>query len=72
MIFIFFFVFSSCSHLFTSDPRGVLKLWNVDTIFQSNADNSNMDHVFLVAVFTSSFGARIMCLDASLEDEVIG
>jgi len=47
-------------------------LWNVDTIFQSNADNSNMDHVFLVAVFTSSFGARIMCLDASLEDEVIG
>lgn len=60
-----------CSHLFTADPRGVLKLWNIDTSFQSDADKMCMDRVSPIAIFASSFGARTMCLDASVEGEVL-
>ncbi|XP_020255003.1 uncharacterized protein LOC109831932 isoform X2 [Asparagus officinalis] len=59
-----------CNHLFTADPRGALKLWNIGTS-QSNADNTNVHAVFLAAVFSSSFGTRIMSLDASIREEVL-
>ncbi|OEL16371.1 hypothetical protein BAE44_0022611 [Dichanthelium oligosanthes] len=55
-----------------SDPRGVLKLWNIrDALFPS-IDVIHAPHKFpLVAVFESSFGARIMCLDASPREEIL-
>jgi hypothetical protein len=59
------------SHIFTADPRGVLKLWNIRNALYSNAHAlTASQEVSLVAVFESPLGARIMCLDASLQDEV--
>ncbi|KAJ6806159.1 uncharacterized protein M6B38_176215 [Iris pallida] len=59
-------------HLFTANPRGTLKLWRISDALKSEADISNGDHeVSLVAQFTSLFGARIMCLDASIKKEVL-
>ncbi|GJN30059.1 hypothetical protein PR202_gb18335 [Eleusine coracana subsp. coracana] len=61
------------SYIFTADPRGVLKLWNVrDAIFSNATDSNAAEMVLLVAVFESSFGARIMCLDASPRAETGG
>ena len=51
-----------CSYIFTVDPRGSLNLWRLDYGEKTN--------VCLVAAYSSSFGKRIMCLDASMEDEV--
>lgn len=62
-----------CSHIFTADPRGMLKLWNVRNAFFSNTHAiTTSQEVPLVAMFESSFGARIMCLDASLQEETGG
>lgn len=56
-------------YLFTTDPRGRLKLWRTDFTF---ADETCTDHkTSLVAEFTSCFGMRIICLDASFDDEVL-
>ncbi|CAM0870973.1 unnamed protein product [Alopecurus aequalis] len=61
-----------CSHMFTADPRGVLKLWNIRNALLSNAHAiTATQEVSLVAVFESPFGARIMCLDVSLQDEIL-
>jgi len=61
-----------CSHIFTADPRGVLKLWNIKNAILSNAHTiTPSQEVSLVAVFESPFGARIMCLDVSLQDEIL-
>ncbi|KAL6649063.1 hypothetical protein ACP70R_013287 [Stipagrostis hirtigluma subsp. patula] len=61
-----------CSHIFTADPRGSLKLWNIrNALFPNTNDISASKKVSLVAVFESSFGARIMCLDASPQDEIL-
>ncbi|TVU48646.1 hypothetical protein EJB05_08287 [Eragrostis curvula] len=61
-----------CSYIFTADPRGVLKLWNIRGAIFPNANDINAaEKVLLVAVFESSFGARIMCLDASPREEIL-
>ncbi|CAN6302598.1 unnamed protein product [Urochloa humidicola] len=61
-----------CSYIFTADPRGVLKLWNIrDALFSSTDVTNAPQKCPLVAVFESSFGARIMCLDASPREEIL-
>ncbi|KAB2620162.1 hypothetical protein D8674_041787 [Pyrus ussuriensis x Pyrus communis] len=52
-------------YIFTADPRGTLKLWKLS---DHSARSCN---VSLIAEFTSSFGTRIMCLDALLGKEVL-
>ncbi|KAL4203038.1 hypothetical protein AMTRI_Chr02g224220 [Amborella trichopoda] len=67
------------SHLFTADPRGRLKLWKLGSTSPGTCDASHslygnyfLDHkVLLVSNFASCFGRRIMCLDASIEEEVL-
>ncbi|KAI3693829.1 hypothetical protein L1987_76782 [Smallanthus sonchifolius] len=48
------------SFLFTADPRGKLKLWRIESFSE-----------YLVAEFTSCFPTRIICLDASFQEEVL-
>ncbi|XP_039780364.1 uncharacterized protein LOC120647591 isoform X3 [Panicum virgatum] len=61
-----------CSHIFTADPRGVLKLWNIrDALFSSTDVINAPQKCPLISVFESSFGARIMCLDASPREEIL-
>ncbi|XP_065859842.1 uncharacterized protein [Euphorbia lathyris] len=58
--------------IFTANPRGVLKLWKLhDPLLSVSHNSARTFGVSLVAEFTSSFGYRIMCLDASSEDEVL-
>eukprot|EP00268_Persea_americana_P040412 TRINITY_DN4014_c1_g1_i13.p1 TRINITY_DN4014_c1_g1~~TRINITY_DN4014_c1_g1_i13.p1 ORF type:complete len:1209 (+),score=238.90 TRINITY_DN4014_c1_g1_i13:677-4303(+) len=58
-----------CRCLFTTDPRGKIKLWRLDFAF---ADGTYMDcKASLLAEFTSSFGMRIMCVNALFEEEVL-
>ncbi|XP_021812748.1 uncharacterized protein LOC110755775 isoform X3 [Prunus avium] len=52
-------------YIFSADPRGTLKLWRLSN------HSARSCNVSLVAEFTSSFGIRIMCLDASLDEEVL-
>lgn len=60
-----------CRFIFTADPRGKLKLWRFSEPFPANSHCSvGSSDVCLVAEFVSSFSRRIMCLDASLEEEV--
>lgn len=50
----------------------MLKLWNIRNVLFSSTDTINAPQMFPpVAVFEPSFGARIMCLDASPEEEVM-
>jgi len=59
-------------HIFTADPRGVLKLWNIrDALFSSTDVINAPQKCPLISVFESSFGARIMCLDASPREEIL-
>ncbi|XP_065001018.1 uncharacterized protein LOC135634570 isoform X1 [Musa acuminata AAA Group] len=61
------------SYLFTSDPRGMLKLWkmNKDSL-QSNSQNTTIGpSAFLLAVFASSFRHRIICIDALSKEEIL-
>ncbi|GAB2282116.1 hypothetical protein Dimus_016674 [Dionaea muscipula] len=61
-----------CRYIFTSDPRGVLKLWRLSDPSQaSSLDSAGSYDVSLIAEFMSSLGARIMCLDALVEEEVL-
>ncbi|XP_019250971.1 PREDICTED: uncharacterized protein LOC109229873 isoform X2 [Nicotiana attenuata] len=58
--------------LFTSDPRGTLKLWRLFNPLPSvSQDVMRRCCVSLIAEFRSCFGMRIMCLDASVENEVL-
>lgn len=60
-----------CRFIFTADPKGRLKLWRLCDPFSSDCyESSKTNNVFLIVEFSSCFGARIMCLDASFEDEV--
>ncbi|XP_029118842.1 uncharacterized protein [Elaeis guineensis] len=61
-----------CSHLFTADPRGTLKLWKIQDALPSNAHDITADpKVFLIAAYISCFGERIMCINASVEEEIL-
>ncbi|XP_077240486.1 transducin family protein / WD-40 repeat family protein isoform X2 [Tasmannia lanceolata] len=61
-----------CSHLFTADPRGRLKLWRLGYASGSVSDEVIVNHEpSLIGEFTSCFGTRIMCLDALFEEEVL-
>lgn len=61
-------------YIFTADPRGTLKLWRlsdpVQSVFHSSDGSAGSFNVCLVAEFVSCFDIRIMCLDASFENEV--
>lgn len=63
----------SCSYLFTSDPRGILRMWKIQkAALQSDIHVTGIDYnALLLAVFTSSFRHRIMCIDASSKEEVM-
>lgn len=64
-------IYISCRFVFTADPRGKLKLWRLLEAFPSDSHCPvRICDVSLVAEFVSSFTKRIMCLDASLEEEV--
>ncbi|GMP87348.1 hypothetical protein CsSME_00039757 [Camellia sinensis var. sinensis] len=59
--------------IFTSDPRGTLRLWRLGNPLQSVSHSSPKScDPLLIAEFVSCFGIRIMCLDASFEDETGG
>lgn len=61
-----------CRYVFTTDPRGVLKLWRLcDASFSPCNDSGEIQNVSLLAEFSSCYGIRIMCLDALLEEEVL-
>ncbi|PSS06262.1 WD repeat-containing protein [Actinidia chinensis var. chinensis] len=58
--------------IFTSDPRGRLRLWRLGQPLQSLSLSSMKScDVSLIAEFVSCFGIRIMCLNASLGGEVL-
>ncbi|KAI8522511.1 hypothetical protein RHMOL_Rhmol13G0002700 [Rhododendron molle] len=58
--------------VFTSDPRGSLRLWRLGDALQSvSLESMKSCDVSLIAEFVSCFGTRIMCLDASIEEEVL-
>ncbi|XAR61466.1 hypothetical protein NMG60_11035174 [Bertholletia excelsa] len=60
------------SFIFTADPKGKLRLWRLGDHLQSFSHNSVQScGVSLVAEFVSCYGLRIMCLDASFDDEVL-
>lgn len=54
--------------VFTTDPRGILKLWRLYDPSVSVYNYSG--RITVMAEFPSCFGTRIMCLDASFEKEV--
>ncbi|XP_022934499.1 uncharacterized protein LOC111441655 isoform X2 [Cucurbita moschata] len=57
-------------YIFTADPRGVLKLWRLyDHV--SGSQNGKNYNACLMAEYISCFGMRIMCLDASFEEEIV-
>lgn len=58
-----------CRYIFTADPRGVLKLWRLYDHVPASQNDGNYN-VSLMAEYISCFGMRIMCLDASFEEEV--
>ncbi|KAL9253920.1 tRNA (34-2'-O)-methyltransferase regulator WDR6-like protein [Drosera capensis] len=61
-----------CRFIFTSDPSGILKLWRLAELSESSPlDSTGSYDVHLVAEYMSSLGARIMCLDALVEEEVL-
>lgn len=71
MLSLIYLVEQSCRYVFTADPRGRLKLWRLPDPLQSNLHSSmRSNSVSHVAEFISSYGMRIMCLDACLEEEV--
>ncbi|CAI9104863.1 OLC1v1003646C1 [Oldenlandia corymbosa var. corymbosa] len=59
--------------VFTADPKGQLKLWRLSgsLALDRGIVNSSPDDVCLISTYTSCYGRRIMCLDASLESEVL-
>ncbi|XP_042410998.1 WD repeat-containing protein 6-like isoform X1 [Zingiber officinale] len=61
------------SYLFTSDPQGILRMWKIEkAALESDIHVTSIDYnALLLAVFTSSFRHRIMCIDASRKEEVL-
>ncbi|KAK4749758.1 hypothetical protein SAY87_027207 [Trapa incisa] len=58
--------------IFTADPRGVIKLWRLDTTMISIPyDNGEYSHASFLAEFVSHLGVRIICLDALPREEVL-
>ncbi|KAG6606915.1 WD repeat-containing protein 6, partial [Cucurbita argyrosperma subsp. sororia] len=57
-------------YIFTADPRGVLKLWRLNDRVPDSQNGENCN-VSLIAKYVSCFGLRIMCLDASFEEEIV-
>ncbi|CAH9082556.1 unnamed protein product [Cuscuta epithymum] len=60
-----------CRFIFTADPRGRLKLWRLWNPLFSASHVEGVLTAELVYGFVSCFGMRIICLDASLEEEVL-
>ncbi|KAJ9547579.1 hypothetical protein OSB04_020122 [Centaurea solstitialis] len=59
-------------YIFTADPRGRLKLWSICNSLQSISEyETGHTNASLVAEFTSCFPIRIICLDASFQEEVL-
>ncbi|XP_057790304.1 uncharacterized protein LOC131007161 isoform X2 [Salvia miltiorrhiza] len=58
--------------IFTADPGGRLKLWKLGHNLHSATliDKGSYD-ACLIAEYASCFGKRIMCLDASFDEELI-
>lgn len=57
--------------VFTADPRGALKLWQLcDPSSSKCVESLGNNSASFLAEFSSCFGARIMCLDVSVENEV--
>ncbi|XP_042002796.1 uncharacterized protein LOC121752004 isoform X1 [Salvia splendens] len=63
---------SEARFIFTADPGGRLKLWKLchNSHSASLIDKGSYD-VCLIAEYASCFGKRIMCLDASFDEELI-
>ncbi|CAN1236319.1 WD repeat-containing protein 6 [Linum grandiflorum] len=58
--------------IFSADPRGNLRLWSLNDQLSSVSQPSQTNYTAsLIGEFMSPFGIRIMCLDASLKDEVL-
>ncbi|XP_022998382.1 WD repeat-containing protein 6 isoform X2 [Cucurbita maxima] len=57
-------------YIFTADPRGVLKLWRLNDHVPASQYGENCN-VSLIAKYVSCFGLRIMCVDASFEEEIV-
>lgn len=53
-------------YVFTADPSGKIKMWQITEILQPVGENSGVI-ARLLATFSSCFGSRIVCLDASFE-----
>eukprot|EP01018_Ginkgo_biloba_P008951 Gb_26563 [translate_table: standard] len=66
-------------HVFTTDPQGGLKLWRLKqgptetngSCEMLGVGPSNENQASLVAKFTSSFLARIVCVDVGIDDELL-
>ncbi|XP_021279955.1 uncharacterized protein LOC110413462 isoform X3 [Herrania umbratica] len=58
-----------CRYVFTTDPRGVLKLWRLYDPSLSVCHDSG--RISIIAEFPSCFGIRIKCLDLSFEEELL-
>ncbi|WOL19113.1 WD repeat-containing protein 6 isoform X2 [Canna indica] len=60
------------SYLFTSDPRGMMKLWKIKKdVIQSDAHVTTICSAVVLAIFKSSFRHRITSIDASSKEEVL-
>lgn len=58
--------------IFTTDPRGRLKLWSIYQKMPSPILNGARSYdACLFAEFFSCFGMRIMCVDVSFDEEVL-
>ena len=70
---------SLCRHLFTTDPKGRVKLWRLRYPSREIIESHEMvegnppeaAQASLIAEFVSNFSARIVCMDANLENEVL-
>ncbi|KAL1553047.1 hypothetical protein AAHA92_13772 [Salvia divinorum] len=58
--------------IFTADPGGRLKLWKLcHNLHSASLTDKGSYDVCLIAEYASCFGKRIMCLDASFDEELI-
>lgn len=70
-IFTLYLLIPECRFIFTADPGGRLKLWKLcHNLPSSSVDGRGGYNAFLIAEYASCFGLRIMCLDASFDEEV--
>ncbi|KAH9318915.1 hypothetical protein KI387_020684, partial [Taxus chinensis] len=66
-------------HLFTTNPKGGIKLWSlkypskerIESHEMAEGDPSEEAQASLVAEFVSNFSARIVCMDANFEDKLL-